>query len=140
MNNFVVKVVVLFVIVVHVLVKTGHADGQSDLVHPSETNITKARAVRKGGKVTLQSWNWLYILYCRGLCMLWGNLFYQFFFLQVASLQLMPCRRQAICFAHETFPTHPPNKLCLLSKIAVPILYFRFVAEDLMLLPGLLFA
>ena len=54
MNNFVAKVVVLFVIVVHVLVKTSHADGQSHLVYSSETNITKARVVKKGGKVTLQ--------------------------------------------------------------------------------------
>ena len=53
MNNFVAEVVVLFVIVVHVLVKTSHAVGQSHLVYSSETNITKARAVRKVGKVAL---------------------------------------------------------------------------------------
>ena len=54
MNNFVAEVVVLFVIVVYVLVKTSHADGQSHLVYSSKTHIPKARVVKKGDKVTLQ--------------------------------------------------------------------------------------
>ena len=55
MNNFVDVVVVVFVIVVHVLVKTSHANGQSHSMCSSETNIAKAMVVQKGGKVTLQS-------------------------------------------------------------------------------------
>ena len=54
MNNFVDVVVVVFVMVVHVIVKTSHANGQSHSMWSSETDIAKAMVIQKGGKVTLQ--------------------------------------------------------------------------------------